>query len=170
MSLVLKPDQMISLECTDALDEKGYVLAISGGKFRKARPGDTPMAVAFRSTKNPITGTAEANKQVPALMYGVALVYAKIPAGGDSIAKGDIVCVNQASGYEGTVIKFVEKDTTTAWATTYDSANAETVTDEIIAASRYSRFIVGTALDDLAASAAEVKTGLIKVVLHMGRR
>jgi len=169
VSLVNLPGQMISLECTDGLDDHGYVLGISGGKFRKARPGDTPVAVAFKSTKD-IWDKVRTNVQVAGILYGVVMVIARIPAGGDSIAKGDIVCVNQATGYEGTVIKFVEKDTTTAWAATYDAANAEAITDEIIDAIRYSRFIVGTALDEVTAKAAEEVKKKIRVVLHLGRR
>jgi len=163
--------EMVSLICVDALDKKGYVLSITAdGKFKKCDPGETPVAIAFKSTKSLIDETPQANVPVAGIFFGIAQVYARIPAGGDTINPGDIVVVNQTAGYDGTVIKFVEKDTTTTWATSYDASNAETITDEIIAASRYSRFIVGTSLDKLEAKAAEEVKGLIRVVLHMGRR
>jgi len=55
-----------AFETEDALDDSGYVMTFGSGagKAKKAGASDVILGFAFASTKNPITGTAEANKMV----------------------------------------------------------------------------------------------------------
>jgi len=143
MSLVHLPGKFISFECEDALDDHGYVLYLkSNGKVAKCAAGAVPIGVNFKDTKNPITGTAEEDRNVPVQLDGVADVMYYLAAGDDDISIGDLVMAHQSqAGY------------ITKYTTDQDS-----------------KLIVGIALESATAPAEGTKTGHIKVLLRCGRR
>lgn len=149
MSQTMGAEEMESRECTDALDDEGYVLMIaSTGKVAKATAGSPVYGIAYKSTKDPITGIATANKHVAIVR---ASKKAKVQADTDAnaIAVGDIVSVKgaDASGK-------VKKHASTAWPATWAAATAETISDE-------DATIVGIALEALGANL----TGKIECLL-----
>lgn len=138
MALAHKPGTMLSFKCTDALDEKGYVLALADdGTVHKCAVGARYFGVAFKDTKNPITDSAEDNRNVPVIVDGVAYVQYEIGAGED-IKPGDYVTMENAHS-AGKVTVFT------------DGGNES--------------LIVGIALEAVDAPAAGTKTGLLKVLL-----
>ena len=169
MSLVRHVGSIWYAITDDALDDKGYVLSLlSTGHVHKAAAGEIPVGVAFKSTKDPISDTAASGVEVGIVSEGVAEVQYYLEAGDSNIAIGDLVMAHQSQA--GYITKYTEDDTTTAWPATYAAATAETITDEIIAASRKSKYIVGVALEAVTAPGSGSITGTIKVVLRSGRR
>jgi len=165
MAIVHLPTAMVSYKCTDALDDKGYVLQInSDGTVSKCAAGTRPFGVAYKDTKNPITDVAEANRYVPVILHGVALVRYNLASTDPSIAIGDWVGMKGANA-AGEVKKFVEGDTTTAWPATYAASTAETITDEIITVIREYDLVVGIALEAVSAPATGTKQGRMKVLI-----
>jgi len=141
---------MESRECTDALDDEGYVLMLaSTGKVAKCTAGSPAYGIAYKSTKNPVTGTAEANKQV-AIVRAPKEAYVQYNnGGGETIAIGDLVSSKGANA-AGTC----KKHASTAWPGTWAAATAETISDE-------DAMIVGIALEAKTASTS----GKLKVLL-----
>jgi len=145
---VYTTDEMPSFECTDALDDEGYVLALgSNGKVSKCAAGAQPFGIALKDTKNPITETAEANKQVAVIFSGVVRVQYDTDA--NAIAIGDRVATKGVAT-AGCVQKFVPRDI----AATFADTDVEAAIDEL-------KTIVGIALE----SAAANTRGKIKVLL-----
>jgi len=150
MAEFLGAEAMESRECTDALDDEGYVLALaSTGKVAKCAANGAVYGVGYKSTKNPVTGTAEANKQVaiiraPKQAY---VQYAIQNTDSADLAIGELVSM-QGAAASGCVKRHVS----TAWPGTYAAATAETIDDE------HSR-IVGISLEAVARPGAGTKTG-----------
>ena len=164
MAIVHLPGTMVSFKCTDALDDKGYVLKLNDdGTVSLCGSYEVPFGVAFKDTKNPITETPEANRNVPVIVSGVAYVQYEIGPGED-IVPGCLVGMKAAHS-PGRVTRFVDGDTVTAWADAYDATNAETITDEIITVIREYKYVVGVALEKVDAPAEGTKTGMVKVLL-----
>ena len=134
---------VLSFQCSDALDDEGYVLGYpdsTTNKVAKAAAGAAAFGVAFKSTKNPVTGTAEADKAV-GVVQAPRYAYVQYNNGsGETIAVGDLVSTKGANA-AGTV----KKHAATAWPGTWASATAETISDE-------DAMIVGIALEAKAAS------------------
>jgi len=132
---------VLSFETTDALDDEGYIMKLADtGKVAKCAAGDPVFGIAFKSTKNPVTGTAEANKQV-AILQTPKYAYVQYNNGvGETIAINDLVSTKGANA-AGTC----KKHASTAWPGTYASATAETIDDE-------HSMVVGIALEAKAAS------------------
>jgi len=147
---VYTTDEMQSFECTDALDDEGYVLALgSNGKVSKCAAGAQPFGVAFKDTKDPITETPEANKQVAVICSGVVKVQYATDA--NAIAIGDRVATKGVAT-AGCVKKFIPRDI----AATFADTDVEAAIDEL-------KTIVGIALE----SAPANSTGKIKVALRL---
>jgi len=133
---------VLSFQCSDALDDEGYVLGYPDASsiVAKALADGKAFGIAFKSTKNPVTGTAEANKQV-AVLQAPKYAYVQYNNGAaETIAIGDLVSTKGANA-AGTV----KKHASTAWPDPYASATAETISDE-------DSMIVGIALEAKAAS------------------
>jgi len=100
-----------AFESEDALDDSGYVLTFgtAAGKVKKATASDVVLGFAFASTKNPVTGTAEANKMVGVIKprRGIVVRLRVTPKANRStdIAVGDPVVV------DGTVAGTICHDT-----------------------------------------------------------
>ena len=132
---------ILSFECTDALDDEGFVLTLaSTGKVAKAVAGGAAFGVAFTSTKDKVTGTAVANKQVGVVQTPRYAYVQYNNGGGETIAIGDLVSTKGANA-SGTV----KKHASTAWPGTYAAATAETIDDE-------HSMVVGIALEAKSAS------------------
>jgi len=150
MAEVMGAEAMESRICTDALDDEGYVLGYPGsaGKVAKALAGGKVYGIAYKSTKNPVTGTAEANKAV-AIIRAPKIAKVQVQNGATNIAIGDILSMKGA-GASGKATRHAS----TAWPASYASADAETISDE-------NSMIVGIALEALAANTS----GKIQVLL-----
>ena len=155
MAEVMGAEAMESRECTDALDDEGYVLALaSTGKVAKCAAGGAVYGIAYKSTKNPVSGTAEANKPVAIVRKPKkAKVQIRLANTDSDIAIGDLVSTVGvgASGY-------AKKHAATAWPATWANTTAETISDEFAA-------IVGIALEAFTAPGSGTKTGKIEVLL-----
>ena len=92
MALARLTDEMWHAVCEDALDDYGYLLIIgaSAGQVKKADGSAKVVGVAFKSTVNPITGDAEADKEVAIVRHGQARV--KFGTSHAAIAVGDTIC------------------------------------------------------------------------------
>jgi len=129
MTLKREEGEIWHAVCDDALDDEGYVLAWSAttpGNVRKCPSNTRPLGVAYKSTKNPITGTAESGKSVGIVDAGVAMVRYNLASTDSDIEIGDPVSVKNANE-AGAVKKHVEGEPTTAWPATSDAATAETI-------------------------------------------
>jgi len=148
--------------CDDALEDSGFILVLkSDGHVGKAAADDMPIGVNIKSTEDPFKeGSYLSGVRVGIVSEGIVMV--KLDSANVEIKPGDFL----RSKGGGLADKWSEKDTTTAWPASYDAAVAETITDEIIAASRYSRAILGVALESKSAGSG----GKIKVLLRLGRR
>jgi len=137
----ISESDILSFECTDALDDEGYVLMLaSTGKVAKATAGAAAFGIALTSTKDKVTGTATANKQV-AVLQTPKYAYVQYNNGsGETIAIGDLVSTKGANA-AGTV----KKHAATAWPATYLNTTAETIDDE-------HSMLVGVALEAKAQS------------------
>jgi hypothetical protein len=112
----------------------------STGKVAKATAGAAAFGIALTSTKDKVTGTATANKQV-AVLQAPKYAYVQYNNGsGETIAIGDIVSTKGANA-SGTV----KKHASTAWPSTWANTTAETISDE-------DSMIVGVALEAKAQS------------------
>lgn len=140
MATVSESD-ILSFECTDALDDEGYVLTLgSNGKVSKCPAGGKVFGVALTSTKDPVTGVAQANKQV-AVVQAPKYAYVQYQNGsGETISIGDLVSVKGANAAGK-----VKKHVSTSWPATYSATVAEGISDE-------NAMIVGIALEDKAQS------------------
>lgn len=117
---------ILSFECTDALDDEGYVLMLANtGKVAKATAGSPAFGIGFTSTKDKVTGTAIANKQVGVVQSPRYAYVQYNNGGGETIAINDLVSTKGANA-SGTVKKHVS----TAWPATWAAATAETISDE----------------------------------------
>lgn len=132
---------VLSFECTDALDDEGYVLSLANtGKVAKAVAGGAAFGIGLTSTKDKVTGVATANKQV-AVLQAPKFAYVQYNnGGGETIAINDLVSTKGANA-SGTV----KKHASTAWPGTYAAATSETIDDE-------HSMIVGIALEAKAAT------------------
>lgn len=104
-----------SRECTDALDDEGYVLALATtGKVAKCAAGGSAYGVNYKSTKHQVTGVAEANKQV-AIVNGNKKAYVQfaIASTDSDVDIGDLVgmtganaagCVKQQTAADRTLV------------------------------------------------------------------
>jgi len=144
-----------SRECTDALDAEGYVLALATtGKVAKCAAGGKAYGVAYKSTKHPVTGTAQSNKQVAIIKAPKkANVLYAIASTENDVAIGDLVSMKGA-----TVAGKVTRHEPTAWPGTYAAATAETISDE-------NSMIVGIALEAVTAPGSGTLEGLMEVQL-----
>lgn len=141
MAEVLGAEAMESRECTDALDDEGYILGYPGsdGKVAKCLADSPVYGVAYKSTKHPVTGTAEANKEV-AIVRQPKIAYVQYNNGvGETIAIGDLVSTKGANA-AGTC----KKHASTAHVTPLVVATEEAIDDEFA-------MIVGIALEAKAA-------------------
>lgn len=84
-------DELSYAVCEDALDDYGYILELgaSAGQVKKHDGTGKALAVAYKSTKNPITLVAAANKRVALLRHGQ--VWVKCGSTHSAIAFGDAV-------------------------------------------------------------------------------
>jgi len=132
---------ILSFECTDALDDEGYVLSLANtGKVAKCVAGGAAFGIGFTSTKDKVTGTAIANKQV-GVLQAPKYAYVQFNNGaGETIAIDDLVSTKGANA-AGTV----KKHAATAWPATYLNTTAETIDDE-------HSMLVGVALEAKAQS------------------
>lgn len=91
MAQVLRPEDLDEAITSDALDDIGYVMEYTSSGIQKhsGTAGKPIAGIAYKSTKNPITGTAEANKHVALVRYGVARV--KLKSANAAITRGDFV-------------------------------------------------------------------------------
>lgn len=67
----------LEMVCEDALDDEGYVItltgaAVAGGCQKADGAGDPPVGLNLMSTKNPVTGDAEADKKITIVTEGLA--------------------------------------------------------------------------------------------------
>ncbi len=154
MSTYHKGTEPASFECTDALDAEGYVLALAAtGKVAKATSGQAAFGVNEVSTKNAVSGVAEANKQVAVVQTpDYAYVQYDVRGSTEDFAIGDVVSVKLANS-SGAVTRHVS----TTWPGTYAAATSETIMDEDAS-------IVGIAMEAVAWTSG-TKTGLVKVKL-----
>ena len=101
-----------AFESEDALDDSGYVMTFgsAAGKVKKAGASDVILGFAFASTKNPITGTAEANKMVGIVKprRGIVMRLKVTPAANraTAIAIGDEVVVDDVAA--GTICQVTD--------------------------------------------------------------
>jgi len=151
MAVVIGAEGMESRECTDALDDEGYILGYpnANGQVAKCPANGAVYGVAYKSTKHPITGDAEANKQV-AIVHAPKIAYLQFNNGaGETIAVGDLLSTKGANA-AGTC----KKHASTAWPATYSASTAETISDEF-------SMIVGIALE----AKGENTSGKVKCLL-----
>lgn len=123
------------------------------GKVAKSTSGQAVYGVAQKSTLNPITGVAEANKQV-AVLQAPKFAYVQYDVRGstEDFDIGEVVSVKLANS-SGCVSKHVS----TAHPGTYAATTAETISDE-------DATIVGIA-EEAVAWTSGTKTGKVKVRL-----
>jgi len=112
MAQIKGAEEMESRECTDALSDEGFVLELANtGKVNKAAANAGVYGIAYASTKDPVTGTALANKQVT-IVKAPKIAYVQYQnAGGETIAINDLVSTKGANA-AGTV----KKHAWTTWA------------------------------------------------------
>jgi len=69
-------DELMYAVCEDALDDYGYILEVgaTAGQVKKHLGSVKALGIAYKSTKNPITLVAEANKPVAIIRHGQAWV------------------------------------------------------------------------------------------------
>ena len=137
----VQSEDLIYMKCTDALDAAGYVLElVSAGTVQKASSGAIPFGVAAKSTKDPISGTAQANQYVAILRRGVVNV--KLSSSNSAINIGNYV----GTAGNGLVDKV-----------TIDTSSVSNFYNSL-------KKIVGIALESKAANSG----GTIKVLLTLG--
>ena len=155
MSETMGAEARESRECDVALDDEGYVLQLeSTGHVTKCAVGGKAYGVAFKSTKHPVTGVAQANKQVAIVRAPKkAMVQYNLSNTDTDIVIGDWVSMKAAEAtgqvkkHEGTVLS---TDPTKA---EVDAFHAE------------AEMIVGKALEGVVKPGAGNKIGKLEVLL-----
>ncbi|KXH76251.1 MAG: hypothetical protein AM326_03055 [Candidatus Thorarchaeota archaeon SMTZ-45] len=99
MSEVRGADSNESRECSDALDAEGYVLGMpdANGIVAKCAADAQVYGVAQKSTKHPITGTAEADKEVGVLRAPKFAMVQYNNGVGETISVGSLLSMKGAN-------------------------------------------------------------------------
>ena len=134
MAEVLGAEANESRICSEALDDEGYVLGYPDAttkKVAKCAAGGKAYGIAYKSTKNIITGTAEADKAV-AIIRAPKKAKVKAYTDASAIAAGDLVSMKGA-----VAAGCVKKHSWTVWAaaTGTEMAMVVGIAQEALAAS-----------------------------------